>query len=87
MTIAYSVIADGLGQTPVFASPLDRGRFFKQFPIRKLILFPVCNSLLEKAMRGTPSLLTSVRAIGIVNFVFSYINRKDFVQQTFYCIA
>lgn len=27
MTIAYSVFADGLSQTPVFASPLDRGRF------------------------------------------------------------
>jgi hypothetical protein len=28
MTIAYSVFADGLSQTPVFASPLDRGRLF-----------------------------------------------------------
>jgi hypothetical protein len=27
MIIAYSVFADGLSQTPVFASPLDRGRF------------------------------------------------------------
>jgi len=26
MTSAYSVFADGLSQTPVFASPLDRGR-------------------------------------------------------------
>jgi hypothetical protein len=29
MTVAYSVFADGLSQTPVFASPLDRGRFIK----------------------------------------------------------
>ena len=29
MTIAYSVFADGLSQTPVFASPLDRGRFIR----------------------------------------------------------
>jgi hypothetical protein len=29
MTLAYSVFADGLSQTPVFASPLDRGRLFK----------------------------------------------------------
>jgi hypothetical protein len=28
MTLAYSVFADGLSQTPVFASPLDRGRLF-----------------------------------------------------------
>jgi hypothetical protein len=27
MNTAYSVFADGLSQTPVFASPLDRGRF------------------------------------------------------------
>ena len=27
MITAYSVFADGLSQTPVFASPLDRGRF------------------------------------------------------------
>ena len=27
MTIAYSVFADSLSQAPVFASPLDRGRF------------------------------------------------------------
>jgi len=26
MNAAYSVFADGLSQTPVFASPLDRGR-------------------------------------------------------------
>jgi hypothetical protein len=26
MNLAYSVFADGLSQTPVFASPLDRGR-------------------------------------------------------------
>ncbi len=28
MNLAYSAFAGGLGQTPVFASPLDRGRFF-----------------------------------------------------------
>jgi hypothetical protein len=27
MTIAYSAFAGGLSQTPVFASPLNRGRF------------------------------------------------------------
>jgi hypothetical protein len=30
MNAAYSVFADGLSQPPVFASPLDRGRFFNQ---------------------------------------------------------
>ena len=30
MNVAYSVFADSLSQTPVFASPLDRGRFFNQ---------------------------------------------------------
>ena len=33
MAIAYSVFADGLSQTPVFASPLDRGRFITN-PVR-----------------------------------------------------
>jgi len=40
MTIAYSVIADGLGQTPVFASPLDRGRFFKTISDPQTYLAP-----------------------------------------------
>ncbi len=31
MTIAYSVFADGLSQTPVFASPLDRGRLLTTY--------------------------------------------------------
>ena len=30
MITAYSVFADRLSQTPVFASPLDRGRFFNK---------------------------------------------------------
>jgi hypothetical protein len=37
MTIAYSVFADGLSQTPVFASPLDRGRYFNNLLILILI--------------------------------------------------
>lgn len=37
MTIAYSVFADGLSQTPVFASPLDRGRLLQPL-ICELIL-------------------------------------------------
>jgi hypothetical protein len=79
MTIAYSVIADGLGQTPAFASPLDRGRFFLyNSRFANLSCSQFANSLLEKAMRGIPSLLTSVRGIGIVNFVFSCFIREDF---------
>jgi len=35
MNIAYSVFADGLSQTPVFASPLDRGRFIQGILILK----------------------------------------------------
>jgi hypothetical protein len=40
MTIAYSVFADGLSQTPVFASPLDRGRFLSWKDYSDLI-FPM----------------------------------------------
>jgi hypothetical protein len=39
MTIAYSVFADGLSQTPVFASPLDRGRFIINFKTREPFQF------------------------------------------------
>ena len=37
---AYSVFADGLSQTPVFASPLDRGRFIsiKQAGLKSQVL-------------------------------------------------
>jgi hypothetical protein len=36
MTIAYSVFADGLSQTPVFASLLDRGRLFNNSRFKNL---------------------------------------------------
>ena len=35
MNAACSVFADGLSQTPVFASPLDRGRLFNKMKVMK----------------------------------------------------
>jgi hypothetical protein len=39
MITAYSVFADGLSQTPVFASPLDRGRLFKKTHLMQTVSF------------------------------------------------
>lgn len=46
MNAAYSVFADGLSQTPVFASPLDRGRLFLK--IQMLNGLAVVDKFLER---------------------------------------
>jgi hypothetical protein len=73
MTLAYSVFADSLSQTPVLASPLNRGRFVTLINQEK-INFQITKFHLERQLGGR----TRRRWVHIESFS-SVIDWVDFI--------